>query len=202
MSISMHYFIKLQVEESEDGLYRIVDHHETHVTQDLISQMPILGSWYNTTIRNAMGQFSLAGTNLLEFSGFLEFAPRAVDVTKQTASSISRKIGRISSKVFGIGGDALEKTGVPGLVNGLAGYVKWGAASLIEEGKQEKIDCYSPSCIPGTICYSPTCPRGRSYQWISRDAITSVIKGAYSGTKKSSFFRSNDEQVEQENISI
>jgi hypothetical protein len=65
MSISMHYFMKLQVEESDDGLYRIVDHHETHVTQDLISQMPILGGWYNSTIRNAVGQISLAGTSVM-----------------------------------------------------------------------------------------------------------------------------------------
>jgi hypothetical protein len=126
----------------------------------------------------------------------LDFAPKAVDTTKQTANNITKRINDITSRVIGIGGDALSKTGVPSLIEELAGYVKWGAATLIEEGKQEKIDCYSPSCIPGKVCYSPTCPRGRSFAWLSRDALNNVIKGAYSGAKNSSFFKPNESNVE------
>ena len=68
MSVNMHFFLKLQLEKlDEDGMYLIVDHSEIHVAQDLISQMPIVGSWYDSTIRNAVGQASMAGTSLLEY---------------------------------------------------------------------------------------------------------------------------------------
>ena len=69
MSVNMHFFLKLQLEPREDdGKFVVVDHCEIHVAQDLISQMPILGSWYDSTIRNAVGQASMAGTSLLEYS--------------------------------------------------------------------------------------------------------------------------------------
>lgn len=66
MSVNMHFFLKLQVEPVGDN-FLIVDHCEIHVAQDLISQMPILGSWYDSTIRNAVGQATMAGTSLLEY---------------------------------------------------------------------------------------------------------------------------------------
>lgn len=193
----MHYIMKLQVEPGDDGLFRIADHDEVHVAQDLISQMPILGSWYDSTIRNAVGQISIAGTSLLEYSGFLDFAPRAVDATKSGAASVYGSVGSLSSRVVRLGGSVLNATGVPSLIGGLAGYAKWGAARLIESGKDAKIDCYSPSCSPGLICYSPTCPRSRSYAFLSRGAIQDVIKGVYTGTTKT-FFRPKQAPVAEQ----
>ncbi|KAJ3337701.1 hypothetical protein HDU91_001400, partial [Kappamyces sp. JEL0680] len=81
MSVRMHIILKLQLEQDNDGLYRIVNHQEIPVAQDLISQMPILGGWYDSTIRNAVGQISMAGSAVLEYTGFLDFAPKAVDAT-------------------------------------------------------------------------------------------------------------------------
>lgn len=184
MSIRMHFILKLQLEPSEDGLYRIVDHLEIPVAQDLISQMPILGSWYDQTIRNAVGQISMAGTSVLDYTGFLDFAPRAVDATKSTATSLRSAVGSMASSGIRMGGSALAATGVPTLFYGVTDFVKWGAASLIEESKIEKIDCYSVSCTPGTLCYSPTCPRGQSYAWVSRTVVQDIIRGAYIGTGK------------------
>lgn len=193
MSINMHFILKAQLEKSDDGLYRIVDHQEIHVAQDLISQMPILGGWYDGTIRNAVGQISLAGTSLLDYSGFLDFAPRAVDATKSTASSIKNKVTGLASSTLRLGGSALNATGVPSLIGNIAGLVKWGAASLSEQGK-EKIDCYSPTCTPGTICYSPSCPRGKSFSFLSTEAVQDIIKGAYTvGTSKIGFLHHTQE---------
>ena len=69
-------------------------------------------------------------------------------------------------------------------LSGVTNFMKWGAASLIEEAHQQKIDCYSPSCAPGLICYSPTCPRGQQLKWLKRDTVKDIIKGAYTGTSK------------------
>ncbi|KAJ3255078.1 hypothetical protein HK103_006621 [Boothiomyces macroporosus] len=203
ISINMHYILKLQLEHSDDGLFRIVDQVEIQVAQDLISQMPIIGSWYDSTIRNAVGQISLAGTSLLDYSGFLDFAPKAVDATKSTAHSIRQGLGSIASKGIKLGGSVVAATGVPSLLGGLAGYAKWGAAALIEEGQHQKIDCYSPSCTPGTICYSPTCPRGQAYSYLSKDAITQIVKGAYTGAAKTTSYlttRSKHDDVPMVNL--
>jgi len=75
--------------------------------------------------------------------------------------------------------------------SGVTDFVKWGAARLIEEAHEQQIDCYSPSCTPGTICYSPTCPRGQQLQWLSKATVQDIIKGAYTGTSKRISFLSS-----------
>lgn len=116
MSIHMAYILKLQLEKCDDGKYRIVDHREIPVAQDLISQMPIVGGWYESTIRNAVGQISIAGSSMLEYTGFLDFAPRAVDATKSTASSLKSRAGNLVSSATRLGGSALAATGVSGVI--------------------------------------------------------------------------------------
>lgn len=116
MSIHMHFILKIQLEKCDDLKYRIVDHREFAVAQDLISQMPILGGWYKSTIRNAVGQISMAGSSVLEYTGFLDFAPKAVDATKSTASSFKNKAGSIVSSATRLGGSALAATGVSGVL--------------------------------------------------------------------------------------
>ncbi|KAL2914927.1 hypothetical protein HK105_205470 [Polyrhizophydium stewartii] len=188
VSVNMHYIIKLQLEAAEDGLMRITSHLEIPVAQDMLSQMPIVGSWYDNSLRNAVGQISIAGTNLLEYTGLLDLVPVAVQKTRQAAGAVRQRAGQLASSATRAGGYALEATGVPSLVGGVvsvaADYAKWGAASLIEEGRGEHIDCYSPTCRPGKLCYSPTCPRGRSHAWLSRGALQDIVKGAYTGAAK------------------
>jgi hypothetical protein len=184
MSIRMHIILKLQLEQSNDLLYRIVKHNEIPVTQDLISQMPILGNWYESTIRNAVGQMSMVGTSILDYTGFLDFAPKAVDATKRSASCLKNTAGSIVSGAARIGIGAVKATGVPHLLSGVMETAKWGAASLIEEGTSANIDCYSPSCSPGSICYSPTCPRSKQYAFLTTRAVHDIIKGAYTGAEK------------------
>ncbi|KAI8924749.1 hypothetical protein BC831DRAFT_463909, partial [Entophlyctis helioformis] len=195
ISIKMHHILKLQLEPSENGLYRIVDHHEIYVAQDMISQVPIIGGFYDQSLRNAVGQISMAGTSLLDYTGILDFVPAAVQKTVGAASAVRQKAGQIAGSVTHAGGRVIEATGVPSLIGGVvavaADYAKWGAASLIEEGRGDHIDCYSPTCRPGKICYSPTCPRGRSYTWVSSQSIQDIIKGAYTGASKQVFFRTH-----------
>jgi hypothetical protein len=178
MSIQMHFIGKYQL-ELLDGKYTIVEHTEIHVAQDLLSQMPIIGSWYDSTIRNAVGQISIAGTNLLDMTGFLDFAPRAVNATKSGVTSIKKTVGGIAARGLSIGSSALSLTGVPSLVSNVKNYVQWGASTLMEHGNDAKIQCYSPTCEPGKLCYSPTCPRNQSYQFLSKQALHDIIKGAY-----------------------
>ena len=191
MSINMHYILKLQLECSkEDGLYRIVNHVEIHAAQDMLSQVPILGNFYDHSLRNAVGQISLAGTSLLEYTGLLDLLPAAVAKTKETAASVRNGVGQLANNASGAAGNAFEKTGVNSLFHVAAGYVKWGASALLEEGRGEHVDCYSPTCRPGQTCYSPTCVRGQSYEWLSKDTVSDIIKGAYSTASKRTFFKS------------
>jgi hypothetical protein len=92
-------------------------------------------------------------------------------------------------------------TGVPGFVSSIyqnvSHYVKdasvatkTGAFKLIESGRGEKIDCYSPSCAAGQLCYVPTCPRGMNISFLSKAAVQDIIKGVYLGVgHKTGFLR-------------
>jgi hypothetical protein len=51
----MHYILKLQLEASDDGLYRIVNHTEIHAAQDMLTQVPVIGGFYENSLRNAIG---------------------------------------------------------------------------------------------------------------------------------------------------
>ncbi|KAI8907863.1 hypothetical protein EDD86DRAFT_208333 [Gorgonomyces haynaldii] len=190
MSVNMHYILKLQLEQGDNGLYKIVNHLEIHAAQDMISQVPIIGNFYDQSLRNAVGQISLAGSSLLEYTGVLDMLPKAVEKTKGAASALSRGVGSLASGATGIAGSALERTGVSSLLNYAAGYAKYYGSIMIEEGRGEHVDCYVPTCRPGLLCYSPTCPRGKSYQWMTRDAISDIVKGAYSTAAKRAPFLS------------
>jgi hypothetical protein len=55
-------------------------------------------------------------------------------------------------------------------------------STLIEEGKNINVQCYSMTCEPGRICYSPTCVRSKNYEWLSKTAMKDIVKGLYSTT--------------------
>lgn len=129
------------------------------------------------------------------YTGFLDFAPRAVDGVKGGATVVKQKVGSLSSRIAGLGSSALNYTGVTSLVGSTLGLARWGASALIEQGKKEKIDCYSISCCPGQLCYSPTCPRNSSYSFLSSEAVQDIIKGVYSGTSSTFFQYSGPSEI-------
>jgi hypothetical protein len=169
---TVKFFLKLQLERHKNGRFYVTDHHEYHITQDLISQVPIVGGLYDHSIRNAVGQISLAGTSLLQNSGFLDYAPTAATRIKDRAVSVKNKVSSITSSVIGIGGSALRVTGVSYIAGGVAN-LYWGS-SKSEESRDEKPQptCYSPTCAKGVLCYSPSCVRNPSFVTLAIDHET------------------------------
>ena len=152
--------------------------------------MPIIGGWYDGSLRSAMGQISMAGTNILDKTGLLDLVPSIVSKTTETASAVRQNANDIKDKAMNIGSKSLERTGMQSMFSKCyslaSGYVKdakdtakWGAAALIENGKGERVDCYSSSCKPGQVCYSPTCPRGKNVELLSRESVQNIVKGLY-----------------------
>ncbi|KAI8837337.1 hypothetical protein BC829DRAFT_48321 [Chytridium lagenaria] len=203
--IKIHQILKLQLESSPvlgDAFLVIARHHEVHVAQDYIAQLPILGGFYETGIRSALGQLTLAGSAVLEYTGILDTIPRGVNMVKGAAGAARATVGDIVRGARAMGGAAAHASGVDrvyeasvnvggrwaGEIRGVVGWAADGArttaAHLIEEGKGMRVDCYSPTCKPGQVCYSPTCPRGRSlsisvdsFQMSSGACILRVAKG-------------------------
>lgn len=202
LAITTHQRLKLQLESNEssnNGTLLIVEHSEVHLAQDLIKQMPIIGKWYEHGIRTAIGQLSMAGTSVLNATGILDLFPAAVRISTDTARGVKMKANAFANRALEVGVPALEATGVTplvrdvyGLTNRAVGWAtnttkeaaqltKSAAVKLIEDGRGENIDCYSPTCEPGKRCYSPTCPRGNTYELLSVDAVADIVKGAYQG---------------------
>ena len=155
--MQMHYILKLQLEPTmqDPRLYKIVNHLEIHSTTDMLSQVcfksavcnkliymiqvPIIGGFYSTSIRNAVGQLSLAGTALLDYAGLLDLVPDTVDRVGKTASStahsLSARMEQLASLGMATGDRALRYAGLSGLVISYSQYIKATASSLLEEGR-------------------------------------------------------------------
>jgi hypothetical protein len=134
-----------------------------------------------------LGQITLAGSGILEYTGVLDLVPWAV----QKVGSARAAAGHVVTTV-------VNATGVPTLVGAVGevggklvhtaketvGWATEGArgaaAVLIEEGKGVHVDCYSPTCKAGQMCYSPTCMRGKTLTTkLNVDNLQSIIKGMY-----------------------
>ncbi|KAJ3010918.1 hypothetical protein HKX48_007136 [Thoreauomyces humboldtii] len=210
LAITTHQHLVLQLEHddsitSPSRVLRIVDHTEKHTAQALLKQMPILGKYYDTHLRTAMGQIAMTGTSVLNATGLLDLVPAAVRVGTDTATAVRDRTANLASRVRGVAVPALEATGVTPLVRDVYGLTRsaahWAsvttrdtAARIGEYGKQAAIaatsfsasgqaavDCYSPTCAPGQACYSPTCPRGKTYAHLKEESVAAVVRQVYTG---------------------
>lgn len=192
--MKLHHIFKLQLETSDDGLLRVVEHQEIVVAEDMLAQMPLVGNYYQSSLRNAIGQLSLFGAAILDYTGILDLIPAAVQTTKGTASAFKQTAGSlanatktITNKAIHTGGVVLKATGAQPIVDSMLSkateFAKYGLALVIEEG-YDPVRCYSYVCRPGRQCYVPTCPRSRRYEYLSRKAIHDIVKGAYVGASK------------------
>ena len=90
--------------------------------------MPIVGGWYDGSLRSAMGQISLAGTNILDKTGLLDLVPSIVSKTSETASAVRQNASELKDLAFDIGSKSLEKTGVQSIFSKYyslaSGYIK------------------------------------------------------------------------------
>ncbi|KAJ3204472.1 hypothetical protein HDU82_005804 [Entophlyctis luteolus] len=93
--VRINQTLELQLEATDptdrSKLY-IVLHTEKHTAQEYLSQLPVLGDFYETQLRSAVGQLTLAGGEVLEKYHVLDAVPVAVDKAKsavESASSVS-----------------------------------------------------------------------------------------------------------------
>ncbi|KAJ3327442.1 hypothetical protein HDU76_011794 [Blyttiomyces sp. JEL0837] len=210
--LKIHQILKLQLESSIENpsLLVIAQHHEVHVAQDYLAQLPIVGGFYDNGLRSALGQITIAGSGILNSTGLLDMVPWAVDRVGKAASATKQKAGEVVGTATSIAKSTVAATGVPTLISAVAEVggrwvsvakdaASWvaeeargTAASLIEEGKGVRIDCYSPTCRPGLVCYSPTCLRGKSLTVnMNVDNLQSIVKGMYiEGGKRTGLLKS------------
>ncbi|KAJ3082425.1 hypothetical protein HK102_001707 [Quaeritorhiza haematococci] len=217
LPIRIHQIIKLALEPGDGPIdsHRlfVVRHDEVHVTQKYISQVPIVGSWYDGTIRQAMGKLAVTGSVLLDATGILDWVPVAVETAAGAARTARDIASDAAGNVMEYGSHALSASGVTSLlhtVGGVVSTVMWNAytttetalqyaggltesarvkaAGLVEEGKGLKVHCYSPTCTPGKQCYAPTCVRNRPWGGLSLTvgSAQNVVKGLYANIAGSS----------------
>ncbi|KAJ3099784.1 hypothetical protein HDU97_002762 [Phlyctochytrium planicorne] len=167
--IKIHQILTLQLESSpiNPDLLLIARHNELHITQDYITQLPIVGGLYETGFRSALGQITLASSAVLEYTGILDSIPAGVKMVKGVASSARATVGEIVGKALSVGSTLTHASGVDrvisasmnvggkwaGEIRDVVGWATEGAksqaAAFMEEGKGVVVDCYSYSCRPG-----------------------------------------------------
>jgi hypothetical protein len=137
ISIKLHQMLQLQLEET-NGCYLIVKQTEILLGQDLLSQVPLIGSWYESGLRQAMGQLSMASSHLLNKSGILDLVPFAVHKGVQLKEQLVEKGMRLKNSVMGV---------LPSSKTGVA---------------SGSMACYSPTCsVSLGKCYSISCLKAR-----------------------------------------
>ncbi|KAJ3354340.1 hypothetical protein HDU83_005495 [Entophlyctis luteolus] len=91
--VRINQTLELQLEATDptdrSKLY-IVLHTEKHTAQEYLSQLPVLGDFYETQLRSAVGQLTLAGGEVLEKYHVLDAVPVAVDKAKSAVESASK----------------------------------------------------------------------------------------------------------------
>lgn len=143
LPIKIHQVIKLQLESSAasggtlDSRYLyITDHHEVHTVQEYISRIPVVGSWYDGSIREAMGskfesfffttagtpylssfiphfstELMLTGSSLLDATGIMDYVPGVVSSALGVASSAATRVGEVAEGALAVTHRAADATG-------------------------------------------------------------------------------------------
>ncbi|KAJ3208228.1 hypothetical protein HDU82_002767 [Entophlyctis luteolus] len=92
--IRINQTLDLQLEATDPSdpskLY-IVLHTEKHTAQEYLSQLPVLGGFYETQLRSAVGQLTLAGGEVLEKYRVLDAVPVAVDKAKSAVENATQR---------------------------------------------------------------------------------------------------------------
>ncbi|KAI9350255.1 hypothetical protein BDR26DRAFT_852082 [Obelidium mucronatum] len=91
--IRINQTIDLQLEATDPSnpqkLY-IVSHGEKHMAQEYLSHLPVVGGFYETQLRSAVGQLTLAGGEVLEKYKVLDAVPVAVDKAKNAVENATK----------------------------------------------------------------------------------------------------------------
>ncbi|KAJ3131947.1 hypothetical protein HK100_005859 [Physocladia obscura] len=88
--IRINQTLDLQLEATDPAdpskLY-IVSHTEKHTAQEYLSHIPLVGGFYETQLRSAVGQLTLVGGEVLEKYGVLDAVPAAVGKARDAVES-------------------------------------------------------------------------------------------------------------------
>jgi len=115
LPIKIHQVIKLQLETSDDvekgvSLF-VTDHKEQHFAQEYISRVPIIGSWYDSTIREAMGKIVLTGSSIIDATGVLNYVPSYVESAIRAAVATRSTVAGVAGEAYAVGHSFIDSTG-------------------------------------------------------------------------------------------
>jgi hypothetical protein len=130
----------------------------------------------------------------------LDFVPAVVNRTQQTASKINTGVRSTASQAVQNVSSYIDSY-FGNIITYGKNKLNWSMSTLIEEGKNINVQCYSLTCEPGRLCYSPTCVRSKNYEWLSKDALKDVIKGLYS-TTTARFAMKSDSNTKDERVRV
>ncbi|KAJ3012581.1 UNVERIFIED_CONTAM: hypothetical protein HDU68_001123 [Siphonaria sp. JEL0065] len=97
--IRINQTIDLQLEATDANAPQklfIVSHSEKHFAQEYLSHLPVVGGFYETQLRSAVGQLTLAGGEVLEKYKVLDAVPVAVDKAKNAVESATKTVTDMS----------------------------------------------------------------------------------------------------------
>jgi hypothetical protein len=191
VSLRIHQTVHLQLEYNDERLLVITDHKELHTAEEFLSHLPLVGQFYDQSVRSAVGQLALYGGSLLNSSGVSDWVPPAFNWTRNVLGNMAA-LTRSSAYLLGLqhvleGAEQLGQSMVDSAVNvsevAVSKTKEFTHSALIrtamwvEDNDGFEIQCYVPSCEPGLKCYSPSCPRSRPFAGLSsRDLIRTFYK--------------------------
>ncbi|KAJ3239440.1 hypothetical protein HDU78_002829 [Chytriomyces hyalinus] len=110
--LKIHQTLDLQFEATDTSapkLLYIVSHNEVHISQEYLSNLPVLGGFYETPLRSAIGQLTLAGGEVLEKYKVLDAVPVAVEKAKSTVESATKSINQTTRSATLMANETVSK---------------------------------------------------------------------------------------------
>ncbi|KAJ3282154.1 hypothetical protein HK104_011063 [Borealophlyctis nickersoniae] len=134
-SIPIHQILQLQLEVTDPiefpNLMRVVHQREIHIAQDMLSQVPYLGSFYDGTLRTAIGHAVTTGATIVNAVGVLDLVPVVTRTAKGAVEAAGEKAVNVASAA-GHGGVRLAY-GLVGSARDALGWVAQRAAQALAE---------------------------------------------------------------------
>lgn len=73
--------------------------------------MPIVGSWYDGSIREALGKLVLTGSSIIDATGVLNYVPTYVETAINAAYTTRNTVAGVAGDAMAVGHSLLDSTG-------------------------------------------------------------------------------------------